>query len=89
MQHKPNQTASKQEVRETSDLLGIPRTGYLRLNQILRPDGPLPISKSAWWKSVREKRAPAPISLGPRTRAWLASDIIAYIEEMAKDERHG
>lgn len=89
MQKKPSETTSKQEVRETNDLMGIPRTGYLRLNQILRPDGPLPISKSAWWKAVREKRAPAPVSLGPRTRAWLANDIIEYIEDISKDERHG
>lgn len=88
MHRKPIETTLKQEALETSDLMGIPRTGYLRLSQILRPGGPLPISKSAWFNAVREKRAPAPVALGPRTSAWRARDIIEYLENIEKDAGH-
>jgi prophage regulatory protein len=88
MQHKTNETTKTEEVLEISDLMGIPQTGYLRLSQILRPGGPLPISKSAWFNAVREKRAPAAVALGPRTRAWRARDIIEYLENIEKGAGH-
>lgn len=88
MQQKTFETTLKQDAQETSDLMGIPRTGYLRLSQIIRPGGPLPISKSAWFNAVREKRAPAPVALGPRTSAWRARDIIEYLENIEKGAGH-
>lgn len=88
MHDKTNEIPEKHEALETSDLMGIPRTGYLRLSQILRPGGPLPISKSAWFNAVREKRAPAAVALGPRTRAWRARDIIEYLENIEKGAGH-
>ena len=53
---------------------------YLRLNQIIHPRGPLPISRSSWWEGVRAQRYPQPIKLGKRITAWRASDIRALIE---------
>jgi len=49
--------------------------GYVRLNQIIAPHGPIPVSKSTWWKNVRAGIYPQPIKLGPRTIAWRKSDI--------------
>ena len=53
---------------------------YVRLNQIIHPRGPLPISKSSWWEGVRTRRYPQPIKLGPRITAWRCADIRALVE---------
>lgn len=58
----------------------FPQTGLVRLDAILSPQGPIPVSRSAWWKAVREGRFPQPIKLGPRTTCWRAEDIIALAE---------
>ena len=30
-------------------MLDFPETGFVRLKQILSPNGPIPVSKSTWW----------------------------------------
>jgi prophage regulatory protein len=45
---------------------------FLRLPQVLEI---LPISKSTWWKGVKEGRFPKPIKLTERTSAWVLEDI--------------
>jgi predicted DNA-binding transcriptional regulator AlpA len=57
---------------------------YLRLNAILSPDGPLPISRSSWWLKVRNGDFPQPIKLGPRITVWRGRDILALIERFEK-----
>jgi predicted DNA-binding transcriptional regulator AlpA len=52
----------------------------LRLDAILAPKGPLPISRSGWWAGVKCGRYPKPVRLGPRTTAWRASDIRHLID---------
>ena len=49
----------------------------LRLPQVLAL---IPISKSSWWKWVRDGKAPQPIHLGNRCTCWRYADIIALIE---------
>lgn len=66
-------------------MLKLPETGYLRLPQIIGDakrgiPAIYPISKSAWWAGVREKRLPAGVKLGPRTTAWRVEEIRALIE---------
>ena len=56
-------------------------SGYLRLNQIIGPNGPLPISRSTLWKRVRQRTFPEPVKLGPRTTAWRADDIQAFLTD--------
>jgi prophage regulatory protein len=58
----------------------LPETGFVRLKNIIAPDGPIPVSKSTWWKGVKEKRFPQPVKLGPRITAWRVEDIRALIE---------
>ncbi len=58
----------------------FPRTGYVRLNRILAPNGPIPVSKSTWWKGVRDGRFPQPRKLGPGITVWLAEEICALYE---------
>jgi predicted DNA-binding transcriptional regulator AlpA len=55
-------------------------TGFLRLNSILAPRGPIPVSKSTWWAGVKSGRFPKPVKLGPRITAWRIEDIRALIE---------
>jgi prophage regulatory protein len=53
----------------------------LRLDAILAPKGPLPISRSGWWAGVKSGRYPKPVRLGPRTTAWRASDIRRLVHQ--------
>jgi predicted DNA-binding transcriptional regulator AlpA len=46
--------------------------GFYRLKTVLTK---IPVSPSAWWKGIRDGRYPAGIKIGPRTTAWLQSEI--------------
>jgi len=65
------------------DNFTFPETGFVRLNMILSPTGPIPVSKSTWWQGVKDGRFPKPIKLGPRVTVWRAEDIRALYEERA------
>ncbi|MFO1225306.1 helix-turn-helix transcriptional regulator [Roseateles sp.] len=56
----------------------LPREGYLRLAQLI--PGVIPVSRSTWWRWVESGYAPKAHKLGPRTTAWLARDIRAWLE---------
>ena len=67
-------------------LTNIPKTGFLRLPQVLAL---IPISKSAWWAGCKTGRFPKPIKLGPRTTVWKVEDITALIESVnSQQARH-
>jgi predicted DNA-binding transcriptional regulator AlpA len=55
----------------------FPETGYVRLRQILGPEGPIPVGKSTWWAGVKSRRFPQPLKLTPRITVWRAEDILA------------
>jgi hypothetical protein len=38
----------------------LPDTGFVRLNSIIAPAGPIPVSKSTWWQGVKDGRFPKP-----------------------------
>jgi prophage regulatory protein len=61
-----------------------PETGFLRLQSILAPNGPIPVSKSTWWSGVKSGRFPKPVKLGPRTTAWRVEDIRTLIEQAGR-----
>lgn len=61
----------------------LPATGFLRLNSILAPNGPIPVSKSTWWEGIKSGRYPKPLKLGPRITVWRVEDIRGLIEEGA------
>lgn len=54
----------------------------LRLDEIIGPKGPLPISRSAFYEGIRKGRYPAPIHLGPRTSVWRQSAIESLLEDL-------
>ena len=67
-------------------LTNIPKTGFLRLPQVLAL---IPISKSAWWAGCKTGRFPKPIKLGSRTTVWKDEDITALIESVnSQQARH-
>lgn len=53
----------------------LPQEGYVRLAQILGPEGPIPIGKSSWWAGVKNGRYPRPLKIGPRITVWRVEDI--------------
>lgn len=63
------------------DYPNFPKTGFVRLSQILAPAGPIPVSKSTWWQGVKDGSFPASQKLGPRTTVWKVEDIRALFED--------
>ena len=53
----------------------FPETGLVRIDEILAPAGPIPVSKASWWNGVKDGRFPAPVKLGERITCWRAQDI--------------
>ncbi|TBC71555.1 AlpA family phage regulatory protein [Rhizobium leguminosarum] len=52
----------------------------LRLNDILAPQGPIPVSKSTWWKKVKTGEYPVAIKISPRVTCWKESDILDLLK---------
>lgn len=66
--------------REPKMLLPVlPETGFLRLPEVLRL---FPVSRSSWYRGIKEGIYPRGVPLGPRTAAWRAEDIRRLIAEM-------
>ncbi len=70
---------------------GLPKTGFLRLPQIIgdkHSDPPIPaiypVSKSTWWEGVRTGRYPKPVKLAPNVSAWRVEDIRDLIQRLAE-----
>ena len=39
----------------------FPEVGFVRLNQIIAPNGPIPVSKSTWLNGIKSGRFPKPV----------------------------
>lgn len=69
-------------------LFEIPKTGYLRIHQILgnpKAEPPvqpiIPVGKTTWWAGVRSGRFPRPIKpFGAKITVWRAEDINALLD---------
>jgi predicted DNA-binding transcriptional regulator AlpA len=68
-----------------SNYYRLPETGFVRIDGVLAPKGPLPISRSSWWSGIKEGRYPKPVKLGPRTTAWRVEDIRALIAQFSEE----
>ena len=53
----------------------LPAEGFVRLESILAPAGPIPVSRSMWWAGVKSGRFPKPKKLGGRITVWLVNGI--------------
>lgn len=61
---------------------GLPKSGFVRLKQILAPDGPLPISRSSWFSGQARGIYPLPVRLSERVSAYRVRDVRALIERL-------
>lgn len=64
-------------------MIELPKTGFLRLPQVLKF---IPVSKASWWNGVKSGRYPAGFKLGPRTTVWRAEDIRVLIAGISSRE---
>jgi predicted DNA-binding transcriptional regulator AlpA len=71
---KKAQTASPQE---------IPKTGLLRLPQVLMV---IPVSASTWWSGIKKGIFPKPVKLSARVTCWQAEKVWALTEGGLADE---
>ncbi|MDF1680267.1 AlpA family phage regulatory protein [Ponticaulis sp.] len=62
------------------DEFEFPKTGFVRIKQIIAPWGPIPVSKSTWWQGVKDGRFPKGHKLGPGVTVWRAEEIRALYE---------
>lgn len=60
----------------------LPKTGLLRIKQVLRF---VPVSRSNWWAGVRSGRYPKPLKLSERVTVWRAADIRQLVEKGRHD----
>lgn len=61
-------------------------TRLLRLSSILAPKGPIPVSKSTWWKKVRAGEFPPAVKLSERITCWKEQDVLALIKRFEDGE---
>ena len=62
---------------EILEIQELPKTGLLRIKQVLRF---VPVSRSNWWQGVKEGRYPQPLKLSARVTCWRAADIRDLVE---------
>ncbi|PDT20042.1 helix-turn-helix transcriptional regulator [Rhizobium hidalgonense] len=75
----------KEVVRRTAhedSKSAFPTDGFVRLKQILGPDGPLPISKSGFWAGVKTGKFPKPRKISARVTVWRAEDIQLLLQKI-------
>ena len=74
------------EMENVVPTYGLTKSGFIRLELIIAPKGPLPIGRSTWWRKVNSGHFPKPVKLGPNTTAWKVEDIRALIDSLAAQE---
>ncbi|WP_421902246.1 helix-turn-helix transcriptional regulator [Maridesulfovibrio sp.] len=60
----------------------LPETGFMRIDQILQF---IPVSRSGWWKGIRDGVYPKGIKMGINVTAWRVEDIRKLIEELGSE----
>jgi len=60
----------------------------LRVRQIVKPDGMLPICRSTFYQMVNRGLVSEGIRLGARTRVWKESEITGLIDRLEAEEGH-
>lgn len=71
----------------TGKLLRLPHIiGKPKANPPIAPI--IPVSRSTWWKWVKEGKAPKPIKIGSRISVWRDVDVYALVEELRKGKEN-
>jgi prophage regulatory protein len=68
------------------DRKALPETGFVRIKEIVAPNGVFPISRSAWYAGIAEGRYPKGYKLSSRSVGWRVEEIRALIESMSNRE---
>ena len=58
-------------------------TRLLRIRDIIRPVGPIPVGRSTWLAGVKSGRFPPPYKLGCRITVWSSDDIDRLLQDIA------
>lgn len=58
----------------------LPDEGFVRVSHIVKPYGPIPMSRAQWLQGVKDGRYPQPVKLSARITAWRVEDIRAFIQ---------
>lgn len=61
----------------------LPGEALLHQNEVTRPDGPVPFSRTKWKELVARGEAPAPVIRRHRAVLWRWSDIREWLERQA------
>lgn len=56
-------------------------SGFMKIKTVLRL---IPVSKSTWYTGIKSGKYPAQIHPSAGSSAWIASDIQALIQQIAK-----
>ena len=81
--HPPAVNCPK-EVILTQKSLKMPDEGFVRLGQIIKPHGPLPVSRSHWLQGVKDGRYPQAIKISARITAWRVEDIRTLLKTLGE-----
>jgi prophage regulatory protein len=65
--------------RREDQKLPLVDSGFLRINQIVGPNGLVPVGKSTLWAWIKQGKFPSPVKLGPRTTAWQVADVRVWL----------
>lgn len=61
---------------------GLEGDGFIKLSEVLEY---IPVSRSSWYRGIKEKRYPAPIKLGKRARGYHIPAIRALVEKILNE----
>lgn len=59
----------------------LPPEGFVRLRQIIGPDGPLPVSRSSFYAGIKAHRYPAPRKCGSMS-LWSVTELRACLARL-------
>ena len=70
-------------MKNKSQKLTLPATGFLRLKDVLTF---IPIGRPSWYAGIKSGKYPKPIKFGQRTALYRVEDIEALIAEISSAE---
>lgn len=69
------------EIKISSNIAGLPASGFVRLNQIIGSGNPIPVSRSTLYAWIKDGHFPAPVPIGPgRIKGFRVEHVRAFIE---------
>jgi predicted DNA-binding transcriptional regulator AlpA len=62
---------------------GLRRDGFVRLREIIGPNGLIPVSRSAWYAGIQAGIYPKGVRIGRKAVAWRRADIDDLMKRMS------